>query len=194
MKKSNVMLLLAAITTMALTACSEKKKSEDIIAQRVVKTAPREPVRLQDYSDDRDVDWIGKTYHVAIHRWATDSLPMIADENGQKYVDNLITVAVSRKDGSLFFRRTFRKTDFSDYLDDDYARNGILEGLVFDKADGDWLVFAASVSHPQADDEYIPLVMRLSRMGKIEIRRDTQMDTNAGPSPSQPQAAGDDGV
>jgi hypothetical protein len=50
--------------------------------------------------------------------------------------------------------------------------------LVFDKVDGDWLVFAASVAHPQSD-EYIPLIIRLSRMGELTIKRDTQMDTAA---------------
>ena len=49
--------------------------------------------------------------------------------------------------------------------------------MVFDKVDGDWLVFAASVGHPQTD-EYIPLVIRLSRMGELVIKRDVQMDTS----------------
>ena len=49
---------------------------------------------------------------------------------------------------------------------------------MFDKADGDWLEFAASVCHPQTD-EYIPLIVRLSRMGELTIQRDSQMDTNA---------------
>ena len=48
--------------------------------------------------------------------------------------------------------------------------------LVFDKPDGDWLVFAASVGHPQTD-EYIPLVVKLSRMGVLQVELDTQMDT-----------------
>jgi hypothetical protein len=47
---------------------------------------------------------------------------------------------------------------------------------VFDRADGDDLVFGASVGHPQSD-EYIPLVIRLTRMGELSIRRDSQMDT-----------------
>lgn len=158
-----------------LTACGGKKPSEDIITTRVATTVSHEPARLQDYSDDRDVAWIGKTYHVSIHRWSTDSLPLVVDDDGRRYADNLITVAVSRKDGSLFFRRTFRKTDFEQHLDNDYTKRGILEGLVFDKAEGDWLVFAASVSHPGSDDEYIPLVVRLSRMGVVEVSRDTQM-------------------
>ena len=62
------------------------------------------------------------------------------------------------------------------YLDDDFNKTGVFEGLVFDKADGDWLVFGASVGHPQSD-EYIPLVFRLSRMGVLDIKRDTQMDS-----------------
>jgi hypothetical protein len=166
---------MATVAALSLTACGGKKQSEDIIATRVVQPVSHEPSRMQDYSDDRDVAWIGKTYHVSIHRWSTDSLPLVSDETGRRYVDNLITVAVSRKDGSLFFRRTFRKTDFLQHLDADYAKTGIMEGLVFDRADGDWLVFAASVSHPGSDDEYIPLVVRLSRMGVVEVSRDTQM-------------------
>jgi hypothetical protein len=62
-------------------------------------------------------------------------------------------------------------------LDDDFRKTGIFEGLVFDKVDGDWLVLAASVGHPQTD-EYIPLIIRLSRMGNLVIKRDVQMDTN----------------
>jgi hypothetical protein len=42
---------------------------------------------------------------------------------------------------------------------------------------GDWIVFAASVGHPQSD-EYIPLIIRLSRMGQLVIKRDVQMDTH----------------
>jgi hypothetical protein len=132
---------------------------------------------MQEYTDERDVEWIGKIYHVAIHRHASDSLPMVKDEIGQKYKDNVFTLAVSRKDGSIFFSRSFTKKALNSYLDDDFRNTGIFEGLVFDKVDGDWLVFAASVGHPQTD-EYIPLVIRLSRMGDLDIKRDVQMDTN----------------
>lgn len=183
-------MLLSVCMMLTVVACGGKKKSEDIIAQRVVKAAPKGPVSMQDYVDNRDVSWIGKNYHVAIHRFATDSLPMVKDENGQQYVDNLITLAITRSDGSMFYSHTFKKSDFKQYLDADYNETGILEGLVFDKSDGDWLVFAASVSHPQDEDEYIPMVVRLSRMGHLSISRDSLMDTNAG----QPLPDDEDGV
>jgi len=162
----------------ALTACGEKKKSTDIITQRVVKTTPKEPVTMQEYTDERHVDWLGKSYLAVVHRQPCDSLPMVKDETGQKFVDNVFMLAIHRQDGSTFYQRTFTKAMLAQYLDDDYRKTGVFEGLVFDRVDGDNLIFAASVGHPQTD-EYIPLVITLSRMGNLTICRDTQMDTNA---------------
>ena len=172
-------LLFAALLVAAaslLGSCKEQKKSQDIIAPRIVRETPKAPIRMQPYMDEKQVDWIGKTYFVVISRQPSDSLDVVKDEIGQKYIDNVFTLTVSRKDGSVFFKRSFTKKSVSTYLDDDFRKTGVFEGLVFDKADGDWLIFGASVGHPQSD-EYIPLVIRLSRMGVLEIKRDTEMDT-----------------
>ncbi|MBR1504647.1 MAG: DUF4738 domain-containing protein [Prevotella sp.] len=171
MKKLTWIAIVAAVLT--VVACGEKKKNDNVIAPRVVKKAPADPIKMQTYTNVNDIDWIGRKYHVAINRQPSDSLPMVKDETGQKFVDNVITLSVGRADGSIFYSKTFSKASFSDYLDADYWQTGILEGFVFDKADGDWLVFAASVCHPQTD-EYIPLVVRLSRMGELSIKRDSQ--------------------
>lgn len=175
----------AGIMLGTLASCGDKKKSDNIIARKVEVVKPKAPVRMQEYTDERDVKWLGRTYHVAIHRQAADSLPMVKDETGQKFVDNVFTLAVSRADGSVFFSKMFTKQMMSAYLDEDYQNTGIFEGLVFDKVDGDWLVFGGSVGHPQTD-EYIPLVIRLSRMGELAISRDVQMDTqNLEPSTTE---------
>lgn len=184
----NVCLATVVVT---LFACGNKKKSEDIIAQRVVKVEPKAPVRMQENTDGRDVQWIGKTYHIAVHRQPADSLPMVKDETGQEYVDNVFTLAVSREDGSVFFSRKFTKSNFAQYVPEDFRKTGILEGLVFDKADGDWLVFAASVGRPQTD-EYIPLVVRLSRMSALEIKQDTELDTT--PESKESQESGEEDI
>lgn len=175
MKQTLSMLLLAGMVVV-LAGCGGKKKSNDIIAPRIVKVQPKEPIRMQPYLDERKVEWIGKTYFVTIGRQPSDSLPMVKDETGQKYVDNVFSLKVSRKDGSVFYTRTFTKKALTQYLDDDFNKTGVFEGLVFDKAEGDYLFFGASVGHPQSD-EYIPLVFRLSRMGELTIKRDTQMDS-----------------
>lgn len=174
----SLFVVMATGMILSVVACGEKKKSEDIITQRVETVKPQAPERMQEYNDSREVAWIGKQYKVTVQRQPADSLPLVKDETGQKYVDNAISVSVFRSDGTKFYSRIFTKKDFLNYLDDDYSKTGILEGLVFDKADGDWLEFAASVCHPHTD-EYIPLVVRLSRMGQLTIQRDTQMDTNS---------------
>lgn len=191
MKTNRILTVMAGCFVLTLMACGGKKQSSDIIVtDRVEVQKPQEPISLQPYNDSRDVNWIGKKYHVNINRHPSDSLPMVKDEMGQEFVDNYITMEVLRQDGSRFFSRKFTKKDFDRYLDDDYRATGILEGFVFDKADGDWLEFAASVCHPQTD-EYIPLIVRLSRMGEVTIQRDSQMDTT---SIEEEQGRKEDGV
>jgi len=117
---------------------------------------------------------------VFVQRKADESLPLADDGQGNKYYDNRITVKVTRKDGSEFFNRTFSKDDFDAYVDPLYKKNSALLGIVFDKAEGDYLVFAASVGSPdRMSDEYVPLVLKISRFGDVRISKDTQMDTGA---------------
>ena len=152
--------------------------TDDIIVPTVEAPKPQAPIRMQPYDQTKDVIWLSKNYQVAIQRVADDSLRMVKDETGQKFVDNRITLKIIRADGSVFFARTFTKSAFDAQLDDDYRQTGILEGIVFDKVDGNNLVFAGSVSHPQTD-EYIPLVITVGNFGDVTIKRDDQMDTSA---------------
>ena len=176
--KEYLYMAVFAVLVCGMAACGNKKKTDDIIAPKVVKVKPSAPIKMQEYTDQRDVTWVeGRTYHVAVNRQPCDSLPMVKDDTEQQFVDNIFTVTVSRSDGSVFFSRKFTKKQFSQYINDDYRQTGILEGIVFDRAEGDWLIFAASVGHPQTD-EYIPLIIKLSRMGVLNISQDTQMDTS----------------
>ena len=173
-----IALVLTAVFALGLLAgCKQKKQTEDIIVRRTEVPKPKAPIRMQEYNQVKDEKWLDREYQIDIRRVADDSLRMVKDENGQQYVDNHITLKVIRQDGSVFFSRTFTKASFNDYLDDDYRATGILEGLVFDRVEGNNLIFAGSVSHPQTD-EYIPLVITLSNFGDVSISRDTQMDTN----------------
>ena len=175
MKKLLSLMVLTALGA-ALVACGGKKKSDDIIAPKVEKVKPSEPVKMQEYKDTNYVKWVeGRYYHLTVLRQPCDTLPMVKDETGQKFVDNVFRLTVSRKDGSVFYSHVFTKKALQQYLDDDFNKTGVFEGLVFDKAEGDYLYFGASVGHPQSD-EYIPLVFSLSRMGVLSIKRDTQMD------------------
>ena len=158
-----------------VTSCGKKKQHDDIIVQDVEAPKPQGPIRMQDYRDVKDISWLGKQYQVEVARVASDSLPMVKDELGQQFVDNRIVLKVIRSDGSIFCTKTFTKAAFSASLDDDYRKTGILEGFVFDRAEGNQLFFAASVSHPQTD-EYIPLVVTLSNFAEVGISRDDTIE------------------
>ena len=160
-----------------IPGCKEKKQSEEIITSRVEEQKPSGPVRIQAYADSKEVQWLGRTYTVEWKRTPDDSLRMVKDENGQKYVDNRVAIRVVRTDGSVFFQKSFTKSAFTAYLPEKYNRMGILEGLVFDEVDGNHLVFAASVSLPQTEDEYIPLEVRVDNFGNVAIERDNSLDT-----------------
>jgi len=169
-------IMVLAVVAVSLTGCKKQKKSDVIITKKVEAPKPQAPIRMQDYTQTKDVQWLGKTYQIEVKRVADDSLRMVKDESGQKFVDNRISLRVLRSDGSVFFSSRFTKAAFESYLNDDYRQTGILEGFVFDKVEGNNLFFAASVCHPQTD-EYIPLVVTLSNLGEIGIRLDNNLDT-----------------
>ena len=193
MKK--IQLLATLLMAVIAISCGKKKESKDIIVPTAEVVKPKAPISMQPYSQQQEVAWLDKSYQVFINRVADDSLRMVQDETGQKFVDNRITLRVVRADGSVFFKKVFTKATFDAQLDDDYRQTGILEGLVFDKVDGNNLVFAGSVSHPQTD-EYIPLVVTVSNFGNVTIKRDDQMDTNSTQEqqPQENQVTDEDGV
>ena len=164
-----------AFVGLITVSCGKKKQHDDIIVQETETPQPQGPIRMQDYKDVKDIQWLGKQYQIEVTRTADDSLKMVKDETGQQFVDNRITLRVIRTDGSIFCTKTFTKSAFDGCLDDDYRKTGILEGFVFDKAEGNQLYFAASVCHPQTD-EYIPMVVTVSNFGDVGVAKDQQME------------------
>ena len=187
MKKYELLIML--IAGMLAISCGQKKKNDDIIVKRVETPKPQGPIRMQEYKQTKDIEWLHKDYQVEVRRVADDSLKMVKDENGQKFVDNRITIRIMRSDGSVFFNQPFTKAAFEKFLDDDYRQTGILEGLVFDRVDGPQLVFAASVSHPQTD-EYVPMVVTVSNFGTVGIKPDTELDTSGSLPPTSGEEEG----
>jgi len=181
MKPIVPVLMAAGIMMLSATACKEKKQSEDILVTETKVEAPQAPVRMNVDARQSSVDWMGKNYSITIRREPADSLPMVTDENGQEYVDNCIALTIERSDGTVFLRRTFTKNSFSSYLDSDYRQEGILENMVYHNADGNELEFAVIVSHPDADDEFIPLEVRISSQGGMNIKRGNLLEDEVRP-------------
>lgn len=180
-----------ALLALTLTSCSQKKKTDDIITQKVETPKPQAPIRMQEYKQQQEVLWQGRQYKVEITRVADDSLRMVKDESGQQFVDNRIELVVRQDNGKVFFTKRFTKAAFEPYLDKDYRQTGILEGFVYSGVNGSDLEFAASISHPQTD-EYIPLVVLVSRSGKVSVSLDTKMDTEPEEEQSEPSESSTD--
>ncbi len=178
--KRLIPILLAAVVCGGFTACSEKKKSDVIIAPKPQAPKPKKTQSMSGYEQARDVEWLGSTYKVIVKREPDKSLPLAMGDDNTKYFDNKITVRILRQDGTEFFNRTFLKTDFKEYLDEKTAEEGALLGLVYVEANGDYLNFAASVGSPDVtSDEYVPLKVKISRMGAVSMGKDSQLDTGS---------------
>lgn len=173
-------ILMSALVAGLLCGCAEKKKSNIIIAPKPVAKNPNKPTqKMSNYEQARDIEWLGTTYKVVVKRECDTSLPILQLDENNKYYDNKITVRILRKDGTEFFNRSFTKSAFESYLDSHTKEAGALLGIVYVKAEGDNLCFAASVGSPDVtSDEYVPLVLKISRMGGVGISKDQLLDTD----------------
>lgn len=164
-------------SVLALSACSKKKSSDVIIVDKPLQEQPAKTQTTGNFHRVQDVEWLGADYRVVIDRSADQHLPLAEADEKHKYYDNRITLTILRSDGSQFFNRTFTKADFGDYLPSDVSDHGALIGFVFDSADGNALSFAVSVGSPDpTSDEYVPLKVRVSRLGAVSISRDKRVD------------------
>lgn len=188
MKRINY-ILLATLMVCMMCGCGEKKQSKIIIAPKPAVQVKKSTQKMSDYQQKRDVEWVGSTYQVVVKRQSSKELPLVELDENNKYYDNKITVRVLRKDGSEFFNRTFTKSDFSGYLDDHTQKAGALLGIVYVKAEGDHLYFAASVGSPDVtSDEYVPMVVKLSKMGAVSISIDQLLDTDGEGKQTKPSS------
>ena len=169
-----------SLLLMGVISCDEKPKNDIIITKMPPKSEiSKNPLQVGNSSQSRQVEWVGSTYTVEVNRQADTTLTIVKDDNGQRYYDNKITVKIIRKDGSEFFNRAFTKKDFDGYVDALYKKNSVLLGIVLDKADEDNIYMAASVGSPdKSSDEFVPLIVKISRMGVVSISKDTDLDTS----------------
>lgn len=171
---------VVALVLFFTASCSEKKPTNDIITHKTVKKAPAAPAKMQNYDHTEKVEWLGKQYTVSISRRAESDSALVADDNGNKYHNNRITVRITRSDGTEFFDKTFTKGDFASVVSADYRDKSALLGIVVDHAEGDKLYLAASIGSPDVlSDEYMPLMITVSRTGTVSISKDNRPDDPA---------------
>ncbi len=164
--------LCLAAAAMLLVACKDKKSaSNEIITTDYEVPQPKAPIAMADKTDRTDVEWVeGRRYMVKVARMAVDSLPKVSNAYGQQFIDNLVDVQVMRADSSVFFHRHFTKSAFANWLAGEYKKNAILQGISFQRAEGDNLLFVAWLNYPESgEDEAVDLQLSVSRLGDVSI-------------------------
>lgn len=131
--------------------------------------------RMHEYNFADTIIVDGHKYAYSIHRQASDSLPIVVDDDGARYADNVYTLKIA-SDGREFFNRRFTKSAFASRLSSDFRQSGLLDGMMFDSS-LPGLCFAVSVSMPQSD-MVEPLLLKVDRQGGISIERDERSDAD----------------
>ncbi|MFZ1236092.1 MAG: DUF4738 domain-containing protein [Prevotella sp.] len=177
-----VAFLLMAIACYGFSACSDKKASNNIITSKPKPAKQHTIQSMGDYQQTIPVKWLGNVYDVSVERRSDKDLPLTNDGSGNKFYDNQIILTINRNDKTIFFSKTFTKADFSSYIDANYSKNNALLGIVYDKVEGDFLYFAASIGSPdKLSDEFVPLVLKISNQGAVSISKDSRIDSEDHP-------------
>lgn len=154
------------------TAKKENDVADSLLPDEIVHD---KIVRLQPSHVNDTVTWDGKVYRYDIVRKADATLPSVHDEvSGDTFYDNIIELKITLE-GKEFFSKKFLKTSFDKYLNADFKKNAILEGLVFDVVTPAGLRFATSVCYPRSD-LYMPLAITIDKAGKMVIKKDELPD------------------
>lgn len=130
--------------------------------------------RMQASKAEQDITFKGKEYHSYVQRTPNDSLPRVKNDMGDVFVDNTITLRLTRGNEKVF-SRTFTKHSFSSLVSAEFMKRAILEGMVFDKTNSQGFVYAVSVSYPQTD-LYIPISVTIAPDGNMSMVKEELME------------------
>ena len=190
-------MILACAGIMMLGACKEKVQPKDTAeyADSYELPKPGEPIRMTPVERSFDVKWNGEACRVQIRSMAVDSLPMVTNDYGQKFVDNVFDLQVLNAENISIFHRTVRKSQFVGNINDakirsEYASKAILKSVSVEKNEktGEFRYFIVSLQAPEAaEDEYV--LFKYYSNGNIEqLEEDMRVNWDGQP----PVQQGDD--
>lgn len=179
----NLLWLLLSLVV-ALTACSGKNGSsnkESVLASQDSVDA-HGLQRMQTSNSETNFTFKGKEYHSMVSRTPDESLPHVASEMGDTYLDNKIVLRLTRGSETIL-HKTFTKNDFSSVVDADFLAKSVLEGIVYNKTTSQGIEYAASVCYPQTD-LYVPLSITITDGGSMSIKKVDILEDDLGEEPA----------
>ncbi len=158
-----------------LTGCSSKKNNDkDALASSRDSIAADSVQRMQVSESKIVITYKGKEYHSTVVRHPDATLPVVLNDDGDRFADNRINLKLTCE-GRTVVDKVFTKENFASMVDADFLKHSILEGLVYDKVTPQGICYAASLCYPQTD-LYMPFSLTISADGKISIAKEALMD------------------
>ena len=142
-----------------------------LMRDSTVVTAPQ---RMQVSDTKTTITYRGKEYRSSVVRRPDESLPVVKNEQGERFVDNSITLRITCG-GRQIVDKVFTKESFASLVDAKFMKYAILEGLVYDKTTPQGIIYAASICYPQTD-LYVPLRLTVSADGKISMAKEELLE------------------
>ncbi len=162
-----------ALVCFVVIACKKTNQSNtlNLPAQPQVSDKPH---RAKEFHLIDTVKLGSKMYVYQLDRVSSDSLGIVTDENGEKFVDNFYQLNIKRN-GAPFFDKRFTKNLLAPQLDKGFKKNGILDGFRFIAAKEGQLFFSLCVSYPESDMS-APFILTIGPDGSYSLRPDNMMD------------------
>ena len=171
----NIVYMLACVSVLFLSACSSKSKDgSDMQVLMQDSTEVAGPQRMQVSDVKTTFTYKGKEYRSSVVRQPDESLPVVTDEQGGKFIDNRITLRIM-SGGKQVVDKVFTKESFASLVDARFMKYAILEGLVFDQTTPGGMIYAASVCYPQSD-LYVPIRLTITADGNISMAKEELME------------------
>lgn len=172
----NLFYMLACISVIFLSACSSQNKKEKEDAQALMQDSVKAagPQRMQVSDVKATFTYQGKEYQSSVLRQPDENLPVVKNEQGEKFIDNRITLRLTCG-GKQIVDRVFTKENFASLVDAKFMQYAILEGLVYDQTTPQGIIYAASVCYPQSD-LYVPIRLTITSDGKISMAKEELME------------------
>jgi hypothetical protein len=170
MKKSLYFAIVLVAIIFLLLACTNGASGNDTKQLQIIhiNNGSPEERRAEVFQDTQIIALNNTEYHSCITRTPNDSLPYVTSEDGITYVDNAITLRITRGNVPIF-NRTFTKNSFASLVDDEFLRKTTLEGMVYDTTTPEGIKYAVSLCYPQTD-LYMPISITIDTHGKMETK------------------------
>lgn len=169
-------IIIALLALVCIVSCKKKEQEEDIIVEKVIEKPQEGPESMPEDKQTGSVSWISNSeYSYAITRKADKELPIVKNHD-KEYYDNSVDVVITRADGSKFFEKKFSKINFAPALPKEFKDNGVLLGISFEKAEGNYLMFVVSVGSPdETNEEFYYARLKISNMSVTSAEKITNL-------------------